>query len=203
MSESTPADIIKHTASSKVFALLELMDHIGHLLHQSDHASCTLVCHSWNEIFTPLLWSTIDTHSKSWRKIMYKCDTGEVERDKFEGWCKTIFAKHGHLIRHLGAQWNTILEVASLNSSDCKNLLSLSTEVVRHSYVIPTTVLALIADNSVDHKENGDNNNDNGGNDDDGEHQLRRFPWVSEDGMTKYREDILHRGTIERFFILT
>lgn len=201
MSNSTSTDIIKCTASSKVIALPELMDHIGHHLHQSDHAACALVCHSWNVIFTPLLWNTIDTHSKSWRKIMDKFDR-DVERDEFEGWCKTIFAKHGHLIRHLGVHWDTILEVASLNTSNCKNLLSLSTEVVRHSHVIPATVLALIADDNVDNKENGDNNSDNDGNDDDGEHLLRLFPWMSEDGMTKYREDIRHRRTIERFFIL-
>ncbi|KAG0298393.1 hypothetical protein BGZ97_004050 [Linnemannia gamsii] len=202
MPESTSADIIKNTASSKVIALPELMEHIGHHMHQSDQASCTLVSRSWNEIFTPLLWNTIDTQSKPWRKIMHKCDTGEIERDEFEGRCKAIFAKHGHLIRHLAAHWNTILEAASLNTSNCKKLLSFSTEVVRYSHVTPTTVLALVIDDALDHKENGDNNNNVDGNEEDDEQQPQLFPWVSEDGMNKFKEDIRHRGTVERFFIL-
>ncbi|KAF9138120.1 hypothetical protein BG015_002479 [Linnemannia schmuckeri] len=188
MLESTPA-VIKEAASSKVIALPELMEHIGHYLQQSDHASCTLVCRAWNEIFTPLLWAKLDTHTKPWSKIMYKLDTGEIQRDELEGWCKTIFEKHGHRIRHLGAHWNTIVEAASLETSNCRNLVSLSTELVKHSHVTPTTVLALVAD-FVDF------------NNDDNTHEPRQFPWVSEEGMTKYREDIRYRGTVERFFLL-
>ena len=181
MSESTPADINKDTASSKVFTLPELMEHIGHHLQQSDYASCTLVSRTWNNIFTPLLWSTVDTHTKPWRKIMYKLETGVIQRGEFEGWCKAVFEKHGHRIRHLGAHWNTIIEAASLGTN-CRNLVSLSTEVVRQSHETPTTILALVAD---------------------GEGQdPQQFPWVSEEGMTKYREDIRLRGTVERFFLL-
>lgn len=182
MSESTPADINKDTASSKVIALPELMEHIGHHLGQSDHASCALVSRAWNNIFTPLLWSTIDTHTKPWRKIMHKLETGVTQRDEFERWCKAVFEKNGHRIRHLGAHWDTIMEVASLGTSRCRNLVSLSTDVVKQGHVTPTTVLALDAD---------DENQD-----------PQQFPWVSEEGMTKYKDNIRHRGMVERFFLL-
>lgn len=182
MSESTPAGINKDTASNKVFALPELMEHIGQHLEQSDHASCTLVSHTWYNIFTPLLWSTIDTHTKSWRNIMHNLETGVIQRDEFERWCKTEFEKHGHRIRHLGAHWHTIVEAASLETSQCRNLVSLSTDVVKQSHLTPTTVLALIAD--------------------DGNQDPQQFPWVSEQGMTKFREDFRHRSTVERFFLL-
>ncbi|KAF9279892.1 hypothetical protein BGZ88_012484 [Linnemannia elongata] len=182
MLESAPADINKDAASSKVIALPELMDHIGQYLQQSDHASCALVSHTWNNIFTPLLWSTIDTHTKPWRKIMHKLETGVIKQDQFDGWCKAVFEKHGHQIRHLGAHWDTIVEAASLDSSLCRNLVSLSSEVVKQTHVTPTSVPALVLD--------------------DGDQDPQRFPWVSKEGMTKFKEDIRLRGTVERFFLL-
>lgn len=182
MLESAPADINKDAASSKVIALPELMDHIGHYLQQSDHASCTLVSHTWNNIFTPLLWSTIDTHTKPWRKIMHKLETGVIKQDQFDGWCKAVFEKHGHRIRHLGAHWDTIVEAASLETSLCRNLVSLSSEVVKQTHVTPTSVPALVLD--------------------DGDQDPQQFQWVSKEGMTKFKEDIRLRGTVERFFLL-
>ncbi|KAG0060524.1 hypothetical protein BGZ89_012205 [Linnemannia elongata] len=182
MLESAPADINKDAASSKVIALPELMDHIGHYLQQSDHASCTLVSHTWNNIFTPLLWSTIDTHTKPWRKIMHKLETGVIKQDQLDGWCKAVFEKHGHQIRHLGAHWDTIVAVASLETSLCRNLVSLSSEVVKQTHVTPTSVPALVLD--------------------DGDQDPQQFQWVSKEGMTKYKEDIRLRGTVERFFLL-
>ncbi|KAF9328673.1 hypothetical protein BGZ91_000905, partial [Linnemannia elongata] len=159
MLESAPADINKDAASSKVIALPELMDLIGHYLKH-----------------------TIDTHTKPWRKIMHKLETGVIKQDQFDGWCKAVFEKHGHQIGHLGAHWDTIIEAASLETSLCRNLVSLSSEVVKQTHVTPTSVPALVLD--------------------DGDQDSQQFPWVSKEGMTKYKEDIRLRGTVERFFLL-
>lgn len=113
---------------------------------------------------------------------MHKLETGVIKQDQFDGWCKAVFEKHGHRIRHLGAHWDTIVEAASLETSLCRNLVSLSSEVVKQTHVTPTSVPALVLD--------------------DGDQDPQQFQWVSKEGMTKFKEDIRLRGTVERFFLL-
>ncbi|KAG0298914.1 hypothetical protein BGZ96_004221 [Linnemannia gamsii] len=108
-----------------VFSIPELVIPIGAYLHPPELLSCVQVCHQWNEDFIPFLWETVDDTLFSWRYILKQHDADDSKGDKDESWLRGIFAKHGHLIRHLSLSWKVIILAAGL-SGQCTNLLSLS-----------------------------------------------------------------------------
>ncbi|KAF9119923.1 hypothetical protein BGW39_011804 [Mortierella sp. 14UC] len=125
------SNTLNTSAMSKVATLPELIALIGHHLPQSDLFSCVQVCYHWNKILIPELWQIIDTRKPSWIRLLQEDAAAETTRPPEETteWLQTIFAKHGHHIRHLGAHWHIVLEAAVL-SSGCRNLESLTVGTV-------------------------------------------------------------------------
>ncbi|KAF9117013.1 hypothetical protein BGW39_002512, partial [Mortierella sp. 14UC] len=142
MSESDSTLAIE-TAANTVLALPELMGLIGQCLPQSDLFSCVQVSQSWNTMFIPLLWHTHAIPSLVCVKIMSRYFWQERPREKIENWVKSIFEKHGHHVRNLTSHWNVILEAASLETG-CKNLVSLSVNLLRHKHLAPSTVYPIV-----------------------------------------------------------
>ncbi|KAG9064996.1 hypothetical protein KI688_002315 [Linnemannia hyalina] len=98
---------------------------IGPHLNPPEFSSCVRVCRQWNKTFVPFLWETVDDTLFSWRHILKQHDADDSKGDKDEGWLRSIFVKHGHLIRHLSLSWKVSILAAGL-SGQCTNLLSLS-----------------------------------------------------------------------------
>lgn len=122
MSASLPPSLLSvHT----VFSIPELVIPIGAHLHPPELLSCVQVCRQWNEDFIPFLWETVDDTLFSWRHILKTHDADGSKGNKDESWLRGIFAKHGHLIRHLSLSWKVAILAAGL-SGQCTNLLSLS-----------------------------------------------------------------------------
>ncbi|KAG0377220.1 hypothetical protein BGX24_006498 [Mortierella sp. AD032] len=75
----------------------------------------------------PRLWHSIDDTKNSFPKILSLYDSDAAKGDKDEAWVLAIFAKHGHLIRHLTTRTNVVVKAVSL-SGTCTDLVSFSTE---------------------------------------------------------------------------
>lgn len=122
MSASLPSRAL---SSHAVFSIPELVIAIEPHLDPSELFSCVQVCRQWNEAFIPFLWETVDDTLFSWRHILKQHDTDDSKGDKDENWLRSIFVKHGHLIRHLSLSWKVSILAAGL-SGQCTNLLTLS-----------------------------------------------------------------------------
>ncbi|KAF9156804.1 hypothetical protein BG015_001136 [Linnemannia schmuckeri] len=122
MSASLPSRVL---SSQAVFSIPELVIAIGPHLRPPQLLPCIQVCRQWNEAIIPLLWETVDDTLFSWRQILKQYDADDSKGDKDERWLRSIFAKHGHLIRHLSLSWKVSILAAGL-SGQCTNLLSLS-----------------------------------------------------------------------------
>ncbi|KAF9905985.1 hypothetical protein EC991_001144 [Linnemannia zychae] len=183
-------------AATIVVTLPELIEHIGKHLHQSDLFSCVQVCHSWNQILTPMLWHTVDTRIRSWRDIIRRVHTGKTPKGETEERIKAMFAKHGHRVRHLTAHWSLVLELAAL-SGKCTQLCSLAVNSVEYYKVsVPNprktaletaTELTVIAPLEVPAEPTAVD---------------KELPWVSQLGMENWDETMKNRETVEHFWKL-
>lgn len=134
---------INPSPTTIAITLPELAESIRHYLDQSDLYACVRVNRAWNEVFIPLLWYAIDTHTLTWCKIINDDALGKKRsRDDTERWVMAILAKYGHHIRHLDVHWNVVLEAAVLSGSGCKCLISLAVDTVWHNHRTSSTVLA-------------------------------------------------------------
>ncbi|KAF9119925.1 hypothetical protein BGW39_011806, partial [Mortierella sp. 14UC] len=101
----------------------------------------------------------------------------QTRRNQMEQWVKTSFEKYGHHIRHLNVHWNVVLEAASL-SSKCRNLCSLSLDVVLRNHLSPSTVIVAVDEDM-------------------------RLSWMSGSDESSMCEDYLRHGRdVERFWTL-
>lgn len=112
------------TATSRVIALPELIDYIGHHLPPSGLLSCIQVCRLWNQVLIPILWHTIDTQRRFWQLILLKDATGVTPKGELDEWLRMIFTKYGLHIRQLITYWRIVLKAAS-RTGNCRNLCSL------------------------------------------------------------------------------
>ncbi|KAF9084204.1 hypothetical protein BGX23_010744 [Mortierella sp. AD031] len=74
--------------------------------------------------FTPLLWHTFVERSKALPRTLEEYEAQARPTDETKEWFRTLFATHGHHIRHLSFRWHVVLEATSL-AKDCRHLLSL------------------------------------------------------------------------------
>ncbi|KAK3841530.1 MAG: hypothetical protein J3R72DRAFT_445056 [Linnemannia gamsii] len=132
------------TAISLFIAVPELAQHVALNLDSSDVSSCVCVCHSWNDVFLPLLWHTFDTHCLTWSKIINEHASRRRRPEDIECWIRTIFEKHGHYIRHFSVHWDVVLEAAA-RSKACRNLTSLVVDDLWHNHLQRHSSSALTA----------------------------------------------------------
>ncbi|KAK5799471.1 hypothetical protein F5H01DRAFT_400173 [Linnemannia elongata] len=110
------SSFINPSPTTIAITLPELAESIRHYLDQSDLYACVRVNRAWNEVFIPLLWYAIDTHTLTWCKIINDDALGKKRsRDDTERWVMAILAKYGHHIRHLDVHWDVVLEAAVLS----------------------------------------------------------------------------------------
>ncbi|KAK3830358.1 MAG: hypothetical protein J3R72DRAFT_456001 [Linnemannia gamsii] len=111
----------------------ELVSLLSLYLHPMDLLSCIQVNHTWNRLFTPSLWQTIDDTTGIWIDILQEkpqkgtpiCpSTLASEKKARNDWLFGIFAKYGHHIRHLKIRFLIVLQAAS-EGGTCKGLKSL------------------------------------------------------------------------------
>ncbi|OAQ35785.1 hypothetical protein K457DRAFT_132469 [Linnemannia elongata AG-77] len=69
MSRHNPS-FINPSPTTIAITLPELAESIRHYLDHSDLYACVRVNRAWNEVFIPLLWYAIDTHTLTWCKII-------------------------------------------------------------------------------------------------------------------------------------
>ncbi|KAF9325518.1 hypothetical protein BGZ91_002355 [Linnemannia elongata] len=172
-------------ATSKVIALPELIEHIGHHL-DSSLFPCVQVCRLWNRILTPLLWHTVNIDTMPWLKKFDKVANDRKSSEETEMWIKLVFERHGRHIRHLDTYWSSVIEVASLDVSNCRNLVSLTFEGERYTHSAPTALVPDVANNI--------NNNYN--------NYLPSPLQQHNDGNAISGENLRHRWMFERFFSL-
>ncbi|KAG0275660.1 hypothetical protein BGZ95_008529 [Linnemannia exigua] len=137
------------TTSTKSACLLpEVLATIGSFLDPPSLLPCLQVNKAWHHIFLPLLWGSIDDSLYSWPTILEQHDTQQPHGNgntniKDEAWLRTVFTKHGHLIRHLTIHWIPTLDAVGL-SNTCTRLLSLSIRNTQRS----------VSDEEKEHRSN-------------------------------------------------
>ncbi|KAF9083962.1 hypothetical protein BGX23_010948 [Mortierella sp. AD031] len=107
--------------------LPEMISALGSQLELPDLLSGIQVSRFWYDAMLPRLWCSIDDTKDAFPRILSLHDSEEAQGDKDEAWVLAIFAKHGHLIRHLTTQTRIIVKAVSV-SGTCTNLLTLTTE---------------------------------------------------------------------------
>ncbi|KAK3830356.1 MAG: hypothetical protein J3R72DRAFT_528047 [Linnemannia gamsii] len=122
--------------SQGFFDIPELVSLLSLYLHPMDLLSCIQVNHTWNRLFTPSLWQTIDDSTGIWVDILQETPQRDTpicpstlasEKKARNDWLFSIFAKYGHHIQHLKIRFLIILQAAS-EGGTCKGLKSLVVE---------------------------------------------------------------------------
>ncbi|KAF9087778.1 hypothetical protein BGX29_000610 [Mortierella sp. GBA35] len=113
------------TRTQEALHFPEVLCCIGSYLDPPALFSCVQTSGTWYTTLLSLLWETIDDSLYSWPAILKKHDTEQEEDGQDKTWLRRIFAKHGHLIRHLTIRWILIVEAASIGNT-CNRLLSLN-----------------------------------------------------------------------------
>ncbi|KAG0280182.1 hypothetical protein BGZ95_011010 [Linnemannia exigua] len=119
---------ISTSRALQVFIRLpEMLSALGSQMEPPDLLSCILVCRLWYDTMLPRLWHSIDDTKNSFPKILSLHDSDAAKGDKDEAWVLTIFAKHGHFIRHLTTRTKVVIKAVSL-SGTCTDLVSFTTK---------------------------------------------------------------------------
>ncbi|KAG0069266.1 hypothetical protein BGZ89_003225 [Linnemannia elongata] len=112
------------TDTPEALLLPELLTHIASHLDAPDIFQCVQVCHSWNRLFIPYLWRTLDDQRFQWPSILHQHDSEAPPGGKDKDWIIALFAKYGHHIRHLHIRWKVVLNAAGFGNN-CTQLQSL------------------------------------------------------------------------------
>ncbi|KAG0072701.1 hypothetical protein BGZ89_003913 [Linnemannia elongata] len=92
----------------------EILVDIGSYLSLQDYLYCSQVSRTWNSVFIPFLWHTIDDSLHAWPRILKTLDSDTSKASGLdEDWLLGIFAKYGRHIQHLDLHWKAIIKAAS------------------------------------------------------------------------------------------
>ncbi|KAF9130465.1 hypothetical protein BGW39_003053 [Mortierella sp. 14UC] len=126
-------------ATQVASSLPEILQALGAFLSHPDLRSCVLVCHQWNEVFTPWLWRIVEDYTLAWPRIIDQIspssylrrivDTSNPATKKNERWLREIFTKHGSDIRDLHISSTPLLSNASA-AGTCTRLRSLAVQSI-------------------------------------------------------------------------
>ncbi|KAF9144388.1 hypothetical protein BGX30_012962 [Mortierella sp. GBA39] len=99
----------------------EILADIGSYLSLHDYLHCIQVSRTWNNVFIPFLWQTIDDSLHAWPRILKSLDSDTAEASRQdEDWLLGIFAKYGRHIQDLNLHWKATIKAAS-TSNHCNN----------------------------------------------------------------------------------
>lgn len=92
----------------------EILTGIGSYLSLRDYQHCIQVSRTWNNVFIPFLWQTIDDSLYAWPRILKTLDSDTAKTTgQGEDWLLGIFAKYGRHIRHLNLHWKFTIKAVS------------------------------------------------------------------------------------------
>ncbi|KAF9543740.1 hypothetical protein EC957_000519 [Mortierella hygrophila] len=99
----------------------EILADIGSYLSLHDYLHCIQVSRTWNNVFIPFLWQTIDDSLHAWPRILKTLDSDTVKASgQDEDWLLGIFAKYGRHIQDLNLHWKVTIKAAS-TGNHCNN----------------------------------------------------------------------------------
>ncbi|KAF8946861.1 hypothetical protein BGZ47_011100 [Haplosporangium gracile] len=107
--------------------LPEIFSHVGRYLSPMSCLACVLVCREWRDIFTPCLWSEIDTAAEPWQSILRSVPLKALP---------DLLFKHRAWIRHLEAHKDVFVRVAL--KANINSLRSLTVSAPRHTFTSPS-----------------------------------------------------------------
>ncbi|KAG0293307.1 hypothetical protein BGZ96_003026 [Linnemannia gamsii] len=109
----------------RLFSIQELVDYVGSYLDPPDLFSCVQVHSTWNHVFIPSLWGTIDDSLYHWPEYIdenHPYLSKEIKDP--QDWMQRIFEKYGRHIRHLRTNFLVTID-AAFSSTHCVHLRSL------------------------------------------------------------------------------
>ncbi|KAF9133285.1 hypothetical protein BGW39_010102 [Mortierella sp. 14UC] len=120
---STDSAVSVSTATQVASSLPEVLQALGAFLNYPELRSCVLVCHQWNEVFTPWLWRIVEDYTLAWPRIIdqispnfysrYAVNNTVPSTKKDERWLRGMFVKHGRDVKGLHISSTPFLANAS------------------------------------------------------------------------------------------